>query len=882
MKSYNITNATDSSSLRLDLSTAARSFGKFLFNNKDLQPLFQDFIATSKVRVSWNMFLEGWRTFSIPDQIEKALFEVWPINISRKSSYSISYRVRWEAPKYIREHFVEGQLLGDVLTLTGNTSGTIALNCRDYLRSAWQDIGLYISEAVEARLCNKVISAKHDVLDIDLLYNNIEDKSNVEIKITANHCVHEQAVLAMSWVCAVSRKSLNETLYYSSVLVKCLDNTLASELGSSRRSVDRISLVTYSLLITPESAGTHYFLAYLLPRDFQSNRAPMVRGLEISFPDMALVTGCLSLVMFDGGLVANGLNSVLFPVGEIMEDNPMALLPENDARLEESKPIRLIERRCFLGWVPEASILIGTGKYPVANREWSKAAKVPDNRPIKSYSLTFGTGGTGLITATGSLGWTTSSMPSTITRKIEKDIHEVLKDGENDTILMYDSERQIARYLPKSCVVLFLAHARITHLGWQVVRGSEITHLNLAKPSSSGLEANNALISNLQLQLKKTDSQSVNGYRLDSLGGFVKAIWQALDDIGTGLRSIQKEFSRAQEGPPRYIYGVEYMDTVDMREEKETKRVAISQPWAYLTKDYPATIFCGSLKHPIVPDRPELICQAWQIVSSGKDHLVVTSSVVQHFLRKAREGLCEHVEWRFDGELINNHRIDKKGTVHHGQRLFTTSSPQPNHSLLELLAEIPNGSFIFTQSKLSKGCSESIPSQAVTQISGCDGQNRRIKLDLLTESTGKYTKDVLRHGNGLYSLGKEIATSSDLSTSAHHDNLMENHRLSPLIRYPIVIPRSPFHIPNEEDRHKALKFVPSPTTDISSNDSFSKENFAEASSNRYSLISTELCRNSNGRSVANSSQDSQKIIRKSEKVDLRTKQNIIQSDSGNE
>lgn len=229
---------------------------------------------------------------------------------------------------------------------------------------------------------------------------------------------------------------------------------------------------------------------------------------------------------------------------------------------------------------------------------------------------------------TGSIGWPTSSMPSTTISKIEKDIYEVIKDGENDTVLMYDSEKEIAWYLPKSSSVLFLAHARIAHLGWQVLKASQLTQLKLAKPGSGGLEANHALISNLQLQIKKANSQSAMGCRMETIGTLIKAFWQALDDIGTGLSPIQKEFTGAHEGPPKYIYGVEYLDTVDMREDKKTKRFAISQPWAYLTKDYPTAIFFSAIEHPVVPDIPRLICRAWQVAPAMENHLVVASSVV--------------------------------------------------------------------------------------------------------------------------------------------------------------------------------------------------------------------------------------------------------------
>lgn len=251
---------------------------------------------------------------------------------------------------------------------------------------------------------------------------------------------------------------------------------------------------------------------------------------------------------------------------------------------------------------------------------------------------------------------------------------------------MYDSEKEIAWYLPKSSLSSTCKN-RTSRLA--IFKDSQLTQLKLAKPGSGGLEANHALISNLQLQTKKADSQSAMGCRMETIGTLIKAVWQALDDIGTGLSPIQKEFTGAHEGPPKYIYEVDYLDTVDMGEDKKTKRFAISQPWAYLTKDYPTAIFCSAIEHPVVPDIPGFVCRAWQVAPAMENYLVVTSSVLQHFLREGRKGFRENFEWDFDSELIHDHRSDRKSAVYwqwHVQCLRKVKKLQPNDGLLKLVA----------------------------------------------------------------------------------------------------------------------------------------------------------------------------------------------------
>ncbi|KAF7863094.1 hypothetical protein EAF04_007177 [Stromatinia cepivora] len=837
-----------------------------------------DIVATIKGTVSWKLFLEEFGPFLNPSQVKRALFDIWPFKIPRDMQHCISYVVRWEIPKYISRNFSDGQSLGDILTLTGDTGGTIAQSCREYLQSTCHDIGLYVLEVVEARLCN-----------------NSNNKSVVDVSITASHSVHEKAALAISWLCAALREPLKDSTHYSSVSVKAFGKSLAE--GSnmkSRHPRDEIAVTPSDLHTTLEGTECWHtlFPHMVVAQGFPVRGRFQGRGLDISFADMALVAGCLSLVMFDGGLVANGLNSVLIPVEELLDDDAIQwhycpktaqgsksrrptfkIVEETGKWYKELNPDRLINRRCFLGWVPEASIVIGTKGYSGTEVNWSTAERVPDSRPIVSYNLTLGTGGTGIVTATGSIGWTTSSMPSTIISKIENDIHEIMTDGANDTILVYDSEKEIAWYLPQSCVVLFLVQARITHHGWQVFEGDALTHLKLAKPGSGGSEANKALKANLDLLLRKADPQSADGYH----------------DIGTGLRSIQKEFSRAKEGPPKFVYGVEYRDTVDMREDKKTKRVAISQPWAYLTKDYPTAIFCSSLEHPIIPARPELICKPWQLAPSGKNHLVVSCSVVQHYLRQGRKGFCENVD-----ELIHNHEFDTKSAVYHVQTLRQTKKLQPNNSLLSLVAKFPNGSFIFNQSKLSKRCPEVVPSLVVveSQISGLDGQDRRIKINSMPDSPTRYvnfdsecpTKIDIGEGqstDGLHSSFEEQSTkSSSPSIGVCTESSIEKPNANgALIRYPIVHPFPSSDMSNENFCLASLKNVTS-TNNLRFPFTFSNGTFSSDIPNRYSMTSTETQNSSKAPCTSNSLHGPRSITRKEGKPNLRNACDTIEHDRG--
>lgn len=102
-----------------------------------------------------------------------------------------------------------------------------------------------------------------------------------------------------------------KNLYYSSIPVKWLDETLASGFDSiNRRSGVQTSLIPDGLHAIPEGTECWHTLCppMVTAQGFPVKQRSQGRGLEISFADMAKVAGCLSLATFDDGLVANGLN----------------------------------------------------------------------------------------------------------------------------------------------------------------------------------------------------------------------------------------------------------------------------------------------------------------------------------------------------------------------------------------------------------------------------------------------------------------------------------------------------------------------------------------------------------------------------------------------
>ena len=87
-----------------------------------------------------------------PNSIREALLGTWPISCARTMPFELTYKVIWNARNYLKTYFPSGQLLGDVMTLSGDILRAQAMSCRDYLKIFWPSTGILVLEALENML----------------------------------------------------------------------------------------------------------------------------------------------------------------------------------------------------------------------------------------------------------------------------------------------------------------------------------------------------------------------------------------------------------------------------------------------------------------------------------------------------------------------------------------------------------------------------------------------------------------------------------------------------------------------------------------------------------------------------------------------------------
>ncbi|PQE23496.1 hypothetical protein CJF31_00011830 [Rutstroemia sp. NJR-2017a BVV2] len=432
---------------------------------------------------------------------------------------------------------------------------------------------------------------------------------------------------------------------------------------------------------------------------------------------MIAITCSLSLVEVEDGFIADGLNSVLVPITQLAEDGAIQWhfrpkkVEGSRKRLLYSEVLRdigtwyqvpeinrLTESRCFLGWVRQASILLGTAEFSGTEIKLSQTDKCPKVCSKKSYAFNFGTGGMGMVTGTVSINLTKAAMISSVVNPIDKDIYDMIEDSRDESILLHDAGRKTSYYLPQTNFVLFMAQSISRNRKYEIIDGDEPTELIMAKlDPDGGAHAYEAIKANLARKIKYRHSGTSGDQHC--ISKLFTAIWHSLDKVKNELKNATDGFRTAKQAEPKYIFGVEYMEFLKMESSMEIKRTQVDQPWAFLTNYHPMAIFCKDLPAPIAPFRLDHICSTYREIPSKRNVLVATARTVAEFLKRTEEGLCPNVAWHSKKILIEVHDFEKKVAINHVQYLKHDSSPKSNTNLRKQVDEHLGGCFIFDGSR---------------------------------------------------------------------------------------------------------------------------------------------------------------------------------------
>ncbi|PVH81151.1 hypothetical protein DL98DRAFT_360724, partial [Cadophora sp. DSE1049] len=291
----------------------------------------------------------------------------------------------------------------------------------------------------------------------------------------------------------------------------------------------------------------------------------LIRGLEISFGNMALMSQSVSLVEFDGGLVLEGLRSFLIPK-ELLPDGSIQWHFEYKRLKHNRKPRRLLEvlsqphlvkryrslevkdlaqKRCFLGWAEEVEVLIGTEAFSTKTLGWSGATAGQVTGHVKSHGITTGTEGLGIFGFTANRTYLPVSVPSRFILPRNDEILTTLDDERDARTMIYDTGAKTAHVLPRVDVLLFVAHNVLKRRKYDLFDSGHAKTLDFA---SQNVPALDVLQSSLEFEMVRRGPRRNSATKC--FGDLIKELWVSLDIIEEKLVAKEADFATIGKGAP--------------------------------------------------------------------------------------------------------------------------------------------------------------------------------------------------------------------------------------------------------------------------------------------------------------------------------------------
>jgi hypothetical protein len=534
--------------------------------------------------------------------------------------------------------------------------------------------------------------------------------SKASVVVLANHAVHEQIASALSWISAAIRHSPYDIVVHSSTLVSAVKSS-----GSTHRIAIRMAELKE---IKTDQPCWHSLLPHaVIAKGFPIRERNSGIGLDINFADMALLSASMSFSEYEGGLVVEGLRSLLIPKKMIPEDNAIQWHLEYKRRsnppqkrsvsqiftetlIHQWHKVRnseeLSEKRCFLGWAEDILVMVGTRQFFTSGIFRSEASQTSMPCQAVGSSHNFGS---------------PSVVPSTITFNIDRDILDTLSDELPSFVLIHDSVQRIGWFVPQLSFILDLFYRIVTKRGYRLLKGGREVAFTHAEPSADGANAAlSALHELIPLQISKS------AHVQEAPPNLIRSLLLVMEKVHDGVESEIAKVGGKGGSVGDDLYGVEYNELLKLGSPIDIKSVQVGQPWIRLmrSRNFAGTILCGGLEQPpIVPLSPEKLCSTWQTVPAGRNLLVTSGAILHTIIDEHNQGrtgarLGESVELvdREKNLLVESHTHGQSSPVFHEHSLRCVDMSSLDASIVESLKPYLSSGHVFADGSPRSPCSE--------------------------------------------------------------------------------------------------------------------------------------------------------------------------------
>ncbi|KAF8859002.1 hypothetical protein BDZ45DRAFT_371254 [Acephala macrosclerotiorum] len=700
-------------------------------NEGELPTLEADLVAT----LSFKMLRENFRIFLESDQVRRAVFECWPAALPWTESVELKYSAFTGLRNLISVRSHERSLT-KMLTIVGTDEAAEAINCEEYLLRQWPEIGQCLVRCLEIFLSSNLQLAVRDSTGgISIQMFPVEDASSqtqrgVTMIVWASYRLQGQIAAAASWLSAVLRVSPHQNICKSHVSVRAMRSGASTKQESSEhpKKIIHVTLDPLESIMNPLTCWHSLFPYNVIAHGFAIRPRLKGHGLEISFANLAFASRCLSFVAYEDGLIAHGLKSVIIPMTELKDDDAIQWHFESKAKQPSRKiasipqilrlrriddwyreldPKQLMDRRCFLGWVEKANVVIGTPNYALEVGP-SRAQACPSVKHIQRYELTAGLSILSWATLQGTYVREPVSIPNAISTSQQNDLLDIINTTTDDNAIIFDYGQETGWCLPQASIVLQMAHSMVTMNHYEIYDGDRAVSKNdprfFGQPSSDGaLAACNALKQSFGLKIRK-HTAGPGVFVEEDFPVLLAKIWHTISDIAVSLESAVNKLHLVEDLTPKYILGVDLQEALKNKQSMGIRRALVNQPWTHLTIENPVVFFCRNLRPPIVP--ASITCRSWSNVPLYQNLLVAMGSTVHTFLDSRNDGLAEGLHWcASPPKLIETHQEAENASIRHIQKLQSKRKPSSNATVRAAIQSYLQGAFIFGNGTELK-CSE--------------------------------------------------------------------------------------------------------------------------------------------------------------------------------
>ncbi|KAG9503283.1 hypothetical protein J7337_006126 [Fusarium musae] len=570
--------------------------------------------------------------------IEAKVFDVLDESFDGTNTCLAKFPVQWQVPVCVQEELDGSTNLGPILTITGTSSNSWAVCCREYVSATWKDDGTLFLEDLEAFLVQKLPSigtqvAKEPTVNRPLFMSgDSEDTAVVLFKGSRTQISVFSQFLC--WIVATFR--LPEPKMTTSSSVSFLHAPRVDDkVQEFRISLEELKPLDHG---TPGTCWTPLFPSTVIAEGFEVPVHPGVFGLQMPFDamlELAEIVCDVSLEDDKGtatGIYLDGISFFLYPTSykthpgqqpvvqwNLKEkaldddgDRDPAIAPDRDGgplwtKIPDYKTLRT--SIAVLGYCEKALVQLGTEARRQYHNEpqYSRAEVERPNIEASLTSLTVGSSAGG-AKAEGSIGFKMrNGLKRDVEEKKELSYKQVLRISQNKPVIIYDTQRQNERAWMVSELSMILELFNI----WAQQEG--LRGIQYATASADGGAAAFNVLANRSYSERTAIEKMADEDPSDiKISGIIKRLYGRIHKT----RSIN---TSSDEGAPgtlslgrSTIKGWDWLELVDgferstsQRRQVYASRIFGSQPcWLPFTKFIPV-FFAHEVGDLIVPEQPD-------------------------------------------------------------------------------------------------------------------------------------------------------------------------------------------------------------------------------------------------------------------------------------